>query len=57
MKMSSICNLKSEIIFLCDIRLGELGGGNGGASHKVTTTILKSKLNGHIFIHNSTGQK
>jgi exonuclease III len=55
LKMDAICNLGGDIIFLSDIRLGQMN--NKRAIHKLSTTLLKSKLRNHQLLYNSTMNK
>jgi exonuclease III len=53
--MDAVCNLGGDIIFLSDIRMGQLN--NTSASTKIQTTLLKSKLRNHEFLYNSSMNK
>jgi hypothetical protein len=47
-KMHALSTLNHDIIFLSDIRMGEIN--NQSAEHRVKTTLLKSGLRNHEFI-------
>jgi hypothetical protein len=55
LKMDAICNLKEDIIFLSDIRLGQVN--NQQSSFRVSTFFNKSRLGNYTFLHNSTSNK
>jgi exonuclease III len=53
--MDAKCSLRSEVIFLSDIRMGQIS--NQKLNHKVSTSLIKSKLANYIFEYNSTSNK
>jgi exonuclease III len=53
--MDAICSLKSEILFLSDIRMGQIS--NQQSTLKVSSTFNRSRLRDHIFLSNSTDNK
>jgi exonuclease III len=54
-KINAISNLKQDIIFLCDLRLGEIANQKG--DNKIKTSLLKSNLKNHELFLNSTLNK
>jgi exonuclease III len=55
LKMDAICNLDADIILLSDIRLGQMN--NKSATHKINSTLLKSRLRNHQFLFNLSMNK
>jgi exonuclease III len=55
LKMDAICNLDADIIFLSDIRLGQMN--NKSATHKINSSLLKSRLRNHQLFFNSSMNK
>jgi exonuclease III len=53
--MDALCNLKEEIIFLSDIRMGQIS--NSQSNFKISTYFNRSGLKNHLFLHNSTSNK
>jgi exonuclease III len=55
LKLDAICSLKSEIIFLSDIRMGQIS--NQQSTLKVSNTLNRSSLREHVFMANSSDNK
>jgi exonuclease III len=53
--MDAICSLKSDVIFLSDIRMGQII--NQQSTLKISTCLNKSNLRNHLFVHNSSSNK
>jgi hypothetical protein len=52
LKISAISNLKNDIIFLSDIRMGEIN--NQSSTHRIQTAFLKTNLRGYDWYFHST---
>jgi hypothetical protein len=55
LKMDAVCSLKSDVIFLSDVRMGQIS--NQHSSFKIMTSLNKSKLSKHLFLYNSSSNK
>jgi exonuclease III len=55
LKLNAVSKLNSDIVFLCDIRLGEVN--NQSSVHRISSTLLKGQLKHHDMYVNSTQNK